>query len=791
MAEKIDHLTVCESTGKWSFREESQKGTGISQVTSSVQVNGRTHRIAGWFERTVQIGDFIKDTLGKRRPHVVEGRLGRQGPLVRLVFEVFPGRSQMIVSIEIINDSDQPVVLGMCNLLELTKRQGGQLHLGFDSDQMNVFTYECRTTPQLVKHITSDGGQHDNAPTCHLSDSLSGKTYHASFLTVDRAYCGHVIRYSKREKNLRHEAWCNFNDYELQPGDRIQTEKLWVELADSPYETLERWADKVHQIYKPAISEEIPVGWIGWAWGTPLDNETQEDYINRHTAAIQKRLPGFGVDYVWASVPIKDGLVGNWEEFDDQNYPHGIPWLVELLKKRTMKLGLWLAPFWVVKKTDGYRKNKNRLLCDSEGTPRSPKRWNWAYNAPEGQEPHLYCLDASHPDTVDYLAKTLRAYREMGVRYAMFDFQQGGRPLPEDVLANPAMVKGTEPYRCAMKAMREAAGPDFHILSGTGGLMDNIGISDSFRIGADYGEGRPILPRFHAYPAPFEIDGADFSTSTPHRNVLQNLASTWFVHRRFWQNSINILVVSKPISRPEVEISTTLFGMSGGPLFLGDEMDTLDEDRLTYIKKVLPRLPETARPLDLFERVYPEDYARVLSLPIQTGWGKWNVVALFNLDDKPKRITLPVAKLGLKKRRSYRLYNFWQECYCGCFSDTLEVDIAPFSCQVLRIEEAKKHPWLLSTDMHLRQGQAEIASMAWDAGKMILSGVAKRPKGETGSLILHSPVGFKPIDYTGLEVAKTDRDSSLIIRKKIHFKKASMPWEMQFEKIPVSVWRTD
>ena len=48
---------------------------------------------------------------------------------------------------------------------------------------------------------------------------------------------------------------------------------------------------------------------------------------------------------------------------------------------------------------------------------------------------------------------------------------------------------------------------------------------------------------------------------------------------------------------------------------------------------------------------------------------------------------------------------------------SVSIDVPPRSVKLLRIARDREHPWLLSTDLHVRQGQAEIEDCRWDEAR--------------------------------------------------------------------------
>jgi len=102
--------------------------------------------------------------------------------------------------------------------------------------------------------------------------------------------------------------------------------------------------------------------------------------------------------------------------------------------------------------------------------------------------------------------------------------------------------------------------------------------------------------------------------------------------------------------------------------------------------------------------------------------------------------------------------------------------------RLLRIARERAHPWLLSTDMHVRQGQSEILDCRWDKAKSTLSIRAQRPAGEQGSIYVRAPAGWALANPKGLWIAKDGRDGSLIVRSAVTFGPAPVEVQLYFRE---------
>ncbi|MBI3923881.1 MAG: hypothetical protein HY318_20835, partial [Armatimonadetes bacterium] len=296
------------------------------------------------------------------------------------------------------------------------------------------------------------------------------------------------------------------------------------------------------------------------------------------------------------------------------------------------------------------------------------------------------------------------------------------------------------------------------------------------------GEGRALYPDTYFYPATFVINGPGFWTS--HKYATTNMAGTYFTHGKLYLNdSGNVMTVDKPICLSEAQIAATVFGLNGGPMMIGDDLDRMSEERLALIKKCLPRGRGMPFPLDLFDSPSP-DYPKLFHLHVERDWDCWDLVAIFNYEDEAHTHVLEFERLGLAEGTAYQVWEFWNEQYLGSHCGSVTVQVPPRSARVYRLVRQRDHPWILSTDMHVRQGQFEILNCRWNSETRTLQGRATRPAGEVGNLFVNAPKGMRVASPEGLWIAKDAHDQTLIVRKELRFGAEPADFEVRFADIP-------
>ncbi len=708
--------------------------------------------------------------------------LGRQADsAVALLYSGWPGPSHVLRLASLVPAQTAKTFLQIYNPHSQTALQFG--FLTFDrvnTEHRAAWNNKAASSPSM------------KGATAGLSSSASSRH------TAGQASSGtHAVR-SPEASKLAVDSYCDFEGYEFKPGAEVDSETLTLELSTDPIRSLENWANRAAAHYRPRIWPDTPAGWVGWSWVDPFHVERYEDVVRRNAAAIEKKLPGLGVKYIWVSIGnLADHLPGNWLDWNTKSFPSGPEKLVADLRGQGFTLGLWIAPFWISDFAPAEQFARLRpAMLRRDGRPLlGYERWGMGpgHLLPPDKRPRMYVLDPTHPLTVQFLRKVFEKYRQWGVRYYMIDFINsisGSTPGTHryDDYHDRSVIPGPDRYRRGMKIVREAVGDDTYLLMGTGPTIQSVGLVDGSRVGSDYGEGRPLTREGFFYPGTFVINRPTYWTS--HRTATNAMAMSFFLHRKlFVADPGNVLTVDKPCPLTEAQTSATIFGINGGPMMLGDDIDRMADERLAMVRKCLPRLPEAARSLDLFECPEP-DYPKLFHLPVKTAWDSWDLVALFNYDSSPREETVDLRRLGLDPKTDYAVWDFWNERCDGVCRGALHLTAGPQSVTLVRLSRKRPHPWLVSTDMHVRQGQAEIEDCRWDPATGTLRFRARRPAGERGNVFLLAPPGWEVVEPQGLWLAKDGRRSSqaLIVRAALDFSGEPVEKAIRFAPLKAS-WK--
>ena len=628
-----------------------------------------------------------------------------------------------------------------------------------------------------VRLIENSKATYESANILHLYDPEANITALIGFLTlsrmkalhkidVDFTECGCISEYSSR---------LAFGEYELQPKQSFCSELCSISFHDNPYTALELWASKIKGIYQPNLDRLPPVGWIGTSWMSETavsGGEPWEYYALSNAKAIKERLRGFDIEYIWTSQGnLMDYIPGNWLHENKDEIPDGLEYFFDMQKELGFKPGLWVSPFWFYGEAkDMLEEHYGHLLCGKNGKPICfDETWGWRYEDDNlsWYHMHRYNFDGSHPDAVAFIQKLFSYYRKIGVRYYMLDFL--------DIVENSVLHDKTKTaYQAGyaiLQKIREAAGEDTHIQTAVASSPGFTGLINAARIGRDFGEGRPtgtyLADWRNATSVRHDLNYANI------KSFLQNITGSYFTHQAIYKNDYNVFTIDKPYPVEHARIVATTFGLGGGsPLMLGDNICEISDERLRYIKLCLPRTMHSAKPADLFERVQPHDYSRILKLEINTKWESYMLAGVYNMDEEPYELVLDFGKLGLDANKKYVIYDFWNEEYCGVFKGSFLCNIQPESCKLYRIAEKRPYPWLLSTDMHIQQGFCEVSELNWDPDKKRLSLSVVRPIGERGNIYILMPRDYKLINTKGVHLLKELLDFNVIMQVPVSFDNA-------------------
>ena len=549
-------------------------------------------------------------------------------------------------------------------------------------------------------------------------------------------------------------------DLEVEPGASLQLEPMVILFGNDPLALMDQYGDRVAARHPIRSSARPPVSWCSWyPYRLGL---TQERMIETADIAA-RRLKPLGLTIIeadlgweWKNLPSVYG--------ENQRFAKGLKWLAGELNQRGLKLGVWKAPYMISEFDPLVKQHPEWLIPDEQGKPLPIWEWFW--------EPHgkVYILDLTNPEARAWVRSNLKGLHAKGVRYFKFDFigchADGRAKRRHD--RTLVMGGGPEAGRIMAQEIRNAV-KDSWILNCGGPEMPGTGHWPLLYACNDTGNTGFIVPEFQ-------------------RNNTTALACHLFKNRRWGWIQPSCLCVGLPGTLEEARQRATIAFMSGGQIDLSDTLTTLPEERWRLIETTLPVLPQTARPLDLFEPVYYSrdyDYVAVCKgqtgsdakphdsypgsvwhLPVKADWDEWSLVSFFAFDTqdtaaqpKPNWFVVPLERLGLDARQHWEVFEFWDQAALGVlpggranpggyrhpgdFQDllvgtdrsSLGIFYYGYGCKLICLRKRRKHPWVLATGFHQSCG-TELSDVVWLARRKELRGVLNRPAGLAGQIVI-------------------------------------------------------
>jgi len=594
-----------------------------------------------------------------------------------------------------------------------------------------------------------------------LGDLRTRRAILAGFLSQSQHFGSLEARLDQSEPLLR--MWANGDGARLDPGVSLSTD--WACLyfldIDSP-DPLGAYVEAVARQTgidgrrSEVSGQHIPAGWCSWYQF--YQQVTAED-VRRNLRAVS----GMRSDLPLDTIQIDDGfqtLVGDWFSFRP-TFPEGVAPLAAEIQDAGFTPGLWLAPFILQRDARLAQEHPNWLLRG---------RFDRPVNAGFIWSTFTTALDLTHPEALEYARQVVHtAVHEWGFPYLKLDFLYAAA-LPgryRDPTRTRAQV-----MRLGLETLRGAAGEAAFLLGCGCPLGSALGLVDAMRIGSDVGPTwRPLYLGTEFY---FQAEPNMPST----RNAIQNALTRVTLHRRWWLNDPDCLLLRETteLSLAEVQSLATVIALSGGLLLLSDDLPALPPERLRIAQALLPPLDQRPRLPDWFDSATPTR----LRLDLGDGDGAWHLLALFNWADRPQEMILRLGDYQLEGGE-YWVREFWSGRVQRISSGKLSLGPMPAHGAVLLAARraAPDQPQYLGSDLHVSQG-LEIAAWAWDPVPRVLRLRLERPGRSRGRIDLALPAPPReatldgaPLAWTALEagcyrfIVEFEKGAEVQIRMKV------------------------
>jgi alpha-galactosidase len=503
------------------------------------------------------------------------------------------------------------------------------------------------------------------------------------FLSAERQLGTIEIQHSPEDHALI--TACELDGITLAPGAEVISEPLLI-AAGSAAVLLDRYADAVAHQMQARPMREVLSGWCSWY---QLYTTVSADDVRRNLTSLAQRRQLLPLKLI----QLDDGYqhaVGDWLELNSK-FPDGMSALVREIDGEGYMPGLWLAPFLLSASSNTFARHPDWVVRDQHGEPVNALH-NWgAAN---------YALDTTHPDALEWIADVIRTVcNDWGFEYLKLDFLYAaamrGRRFDPD-------VTGVEAYRHGMRRIREVAGDRF-ILGCGAPLLPSIGMVDGMRIGSDV--------------AAYWGDEGN-SDGPALRNATRATLARGWMHGRWWANDPDCVIVrgsDTQLSLAEVEAWAAVVALSGGMLFVGDDVSRVESERLDLLSRLIPPSGVAAEVRGPLVNRMPSR----LHLRVQRPWGSWSIVGLANWLDQPSAVRFNPHEFELDG--AYHVVDLWRGDYLGLHSGALDLGmLEPHALRLLSIHPDLGRPQTVGSTGHVLGDAMDLADEAWDADRRTL-----------------------------------------------------------------------
>ena len=512
---------------------------------------------------------------------------------------------------------------------------------------------------------------------------------------------------------------------ELAPGAEVTSEPLLIAQGRAG-ELLDLYTSGVaERMQARPAREPVLTGWCSWY---QLYTSVSEADVLRNIetlAAHRDQLP-------LQLVQLDDGYqhaVGDWLELNEK-FSHGMRWLVERIRGAGFLSGLWLAPFIVSARSHTFAQHPDWVVRDEHGEP---------VNALHNWGSANYALDTTHPEALEWLEHVIHTVcADWGFEYLKLDFLYGaamrGRRFDPHVTA-------VEAYRRGLELLRQVAG-DRYILGCGAPLVPSVGLVDAMRIGSDVA----------AYW------GAEGNADGPSlRNATRATLARGWMHGRWWTNDPDCLLVrasDTELALAEVEAWASVVALSGGMLFIGDDLSRVDADRLAFASRLWPPSGQAAQVGPPLTALMPER----LHLRIKRAWAEWSIVGRANWSDAPATRVFDPRELGLDPDLPYHALDLWSGHYMGRHTGALDLGVVPpHGMRLLSIHPDLARPHTIGSTGHALGEAMDLAGESWNADTSVLTLVpsSHAPRTRRGEFLVWDPASgaVRRVPFSAAEAA--------------------------------------
>lgn len=577
------------------------------------------------------------------------------------------------------------------------------------------------------------------------TDSMGRKSF--NYFALEAAYNPHPKRVAANESLLSETYYINSSE-------------------DNVFDGLENWALTVKETNNIVLWQErnennrIPNGWNSWTtsgstggYGTGIN----EQIILDNLEVMADEFRDWGIDWF----QIDDGYeptYGDWW-WDSDKFPNGPAWLTQKIRDKGLKPGLWMAPFTLYEDSQTYINNPEWIA----GLSDVGLFFHGNYKI----------FDLTNPDVQDHLKTLFTTFKnDWGFDWLKMDFSYYALFGDDFYDSNKTRE---EAYRKGIRIIRDTIGDDTFFL-GVSALGPHMGIIDADRLTLDN------MPVWDKQPDDSETGKG---TQQGFKPTVRCASRRYYLHNRVWINHSDLIVFrsnTRDESWPRVTYNETqtfcsYVGLSGGIVKMGDKLVDLKPKEINTVRKLLPIYNKGARPLDILEREFAEQWHLHVDKTNDGYDEEYEVIGLFNwgenwdmtvnpyrkIEDEGQTLTFNLDKkrFDLDMEAEYLAYEFWSNTFLGKYApeDEMIFDVLTRTSNVIALRKVTGVPQFLGWNRQITMGGTDLEQATYDSetnSMTIKTKVAKASEFApfTYRISVYMPSGytFDKAEYTGSPV---------------------------------------
>ena len=630
----------------------------------------------------------------------------------------------------------------------------GSLHFGANRDLRVLTNGAINYLDFIAPILPGTAGTISNWSTL-IYNQNEHRSLAAGFLTFDRAQ---PVVYNGPAHTLpgqqEFHCACEYDPAKtLAPGESLASEVLVLDASQpTPHDALETYAERIAawqgivpwQQRHPEIG--IPVGWNSWSGGGSsggYGTDINEEIIVDNMDFADRELRRWGMNYF----QIDDGwevAVGDWEvnkeRFPDHGDLNGIAWLMQRARGLGFIPGLWIQAFGA---------EAGAAILDEH------PEWFADHLLPDPSGANGKILDLSNPEALAYLSDLIGTLQDWGAAWVKLDFAY------EAYLStnwdDETLTRG-EFYRQGVRTVRDALADDTFFLN-VAVVGFNYDLVDGMRLTLD------TMPVWDGESPKDPVGNQGLKPG--YRDAVRR----YYLNGRVWVNHPDLIFFRAhrdssypPLTLDESRVFASAVALAGGLVKLGDRLVDLTPDQVDSIRKIIPPHDAGGRPLDLFEKEFPElwllrleQFAEPYLVAGFLNWGSNTDLTTLphrDLPDAARVIALDLEGAGVDTSVGYLGWEFWEEKFLGVYRGEVALHVPAHRAQVVALRPLLGRPQFLGTNRHVLGGVGVIRDIVWDADTLTLRGWQEGSVGTDFAPFRHHLAFFVPSgwSYDGVAV---------------------------------------